>query len=300
MYESKMGNNIIAIDVGGTTVKGAIFSNGAIDRKIIRFTSKIDPFETLIDVIKEILSFEPKPMAIGIASAGRINSLTGEVLYATSNLKNWTGRNLKEEISNIFSFPTYVINDVRAAALAEAEIRKVNSLLFISIGTGLGGGIVMKGNLLNGEKWEAGEIGHLILHPFGRKCNCSKKGCAEQYISMKVLHKYAGISVLKREELIDKFINEDKRVTEAVFKMCKDLAILIDNMFLTLDPEIIVIGGGFVELGSKALEILRDTASSLARHSLYSVEQITFTKLGSDAGIFGAGLFAIHNTLGGF
>lgn len=290
-----MGTKIIGIDIGGTTVKGAIYDNGILINKIIQKTSKTNPLDTTMQVIHQLSKNSKDIAAVGIATAGRVNSNTGEILYATPNLKNWAGRNIKRDVEETLGVPTYVINDARAATLAEARVRSVRSLFFLTVGTGLGGGLFIDGKLIDGNLWEAGEVGHTILYPNGRKCNCGKHGCAEQYVSMKVLHRYAKIPLNRRPQLISYFRNKDEKVLLAVDKICSDLAILIDKIFLMIDPELVVIGGGFTELGEGALQILRTKVGIYSSKSLYRPEQVELSVFQNDAGLIGASLFAIKN-----
>ncbi|AMW32708.1 ROK family protein [Fervidobacterium islandicum] len=287
-----MEKKIIAVDIGGTTVKGAVFSKNKIQKKVVKNTSRVDPLNTTIKIIEQLMENDKEISAIGIATAGRVNSTTGEILYATPNLENWMGRNIKQELETLFGIPTYVINDAKAATLAEAFTRKVRSLVFLTIGTGLGGGVFIDGKLVNGTLWEAGEIGHTILYPNGRKCNCGKRGCAEQYISMKVLHRYAKIPLAERNQLLAGFINNEEKVLAAVEKLCGNLAMLIDKIFLIIDPEIVVVGGGFSELGEMALHILRNKLIEYSSKSLYHPTQVELSIFQNDAGLIGASLFA--------
>jgi glucokinase len=285
---------IIAIDIGGTTVKGSIYYKNTLYDKVIKKTSKKDPLATAVQIIRKIMEHEKEISAIGIASAGRINSKTGEVLYSTPNLRNWAGRNVKKEVEALLGIPTYVINDAKAATLAEAYIRKVRSLVFLTVGTGLGGGLFIDGKIVDGSLWEAGEIGHTILYPNGRKCSCGKRGCAEQYISMKVLHRYATVPLLKRNQLLSDFKDKEKKILTSIERLCNDFSILIDKIFLMIDPELVVIGGGFSELGEDALEILRTKLRPLSSKSLYKPEQVEFSVYKNDAGLIGASFFALE------
>ncbi len=280
---------ILGIDIGGTAIKIGYVNNYHVTKKEVYLIKNRAPFKVLVDGIKNfVASNYVIPEAFGIASAGRVDSNTGKVLYATDNLKDWNGLELGKELSKSFSVPVYVLNDARAAAFAEAKIRQVKDLVFLTIGTGLGGGVVLGGKLVLGTKWEAGELGHTILYPDGKECNCGKKGCAEQYISMRVLHKCCDIA--DRNELI---ANEyDSKVINCIKNISKDLALVIDRIFLEIDPEFVVIGGGFSELGEVALRILRQEVENFSKHSLYSPSQVHFSLLQNDAGMIGAVLYA--------
>ncbi len=291
---------IVVVDVGGTMVKGAIIEGEGVEihQKVLVCLNKKNPLGSLFEVIERLIVQSKKGLdAIGIATAGRVNSKEGKVLYASSNIRNWSNAHLSKMIENKYMIPCYVINDAKAAALAEAKIRSVSNLVLLTIGTGLGGGIVINGEVLQGFRWEAGEIGHTILHPNGRQCNCGKKGCAEQYISMRVLHRYA--KQKDRQRLIAGFRQNDPQVVSAVERMVKDLVIVIDKVFLTIDPQFVVIGGGFSELGPGVLGIVRNHLEPYALNSLYSPSQVDLSILGNDAGIIGAAMYARSRMLEG-
>ncbi|AEH50428.1 ROK family protein [Pseudothermotoga thermarum] len=291
-------NKVIGIDIGGTMIKGGIVEEKIIKTRIIQPLAKKQPMESLDSVIKKLLRAGYEQIkCIGIATAGRVDSDDGVVLYASPNIPNWSSLQLSKILRKRYDIPCYVINDAKAAALAEAKIRNVSNLVLLTIGTGLGGGIIVNGEILQGFKWEAGEIGHTILHPNGRQCNCGKKGCAEQYISMKVLHRYA--KERDRHRLIERFHQNDLQIVSAVERLVKDLVILTDKLFLTIDPEFVVIGGGFCELGSNVLEIIRKHLEPYASKSLYSPSQVDLSTLGNDAGIIGAAMYAESRISGG-
>ncbi|KUK02433.1 MAG: ROK family protein [Thermotoga sp. 50_1627] len=289
--------SIIAIDIGGTMIKAGLVRDQELELRTLLPLNKHEPLLSLWNIIETLIHKNQKIEAIGIATAGRVDSHRGVVLYASSNIPKWSGLHLSKIVKDRYAVPCFILNDARAAALAEARQRGISDLVLLTVGTGLGGGIVLNDQLIFGNSWEAGEIGHTILKPNGRKCNCGKKGCAETYISMRVLHKYSHEK--DRRRLIERFKEKDPDIISAVERMCKDLAIVIDKIFLTIDPQLVVIGGGFCELGPDALEILRDHVKMYSQRSLYDISQIDFSILGNNAGIIGAAMYAKERLLGG-
>ncbi|WP_448516627.1 ROK family protein [Pseudothermotoga sp.] len=289
--------SIIAIDIGGTMIKGGLVRGQKLELRTLLPLNRRQPLDSLWNVIETLAYKDQKVEAIGIATAGRVDARRGAVLYASPNVPKWSGLHLSKIVEDRYAIPCFVLNDARAAALAEARQRGVPDLVLLTIGTGLGGGIVLNNQLIFGNSWEAGEIGHSILKPNGRKCNCGKKGCAEMYISMRVLHKYSHEK--DRKKLIERFKEKDPHVVSSVERVCKDLAIVIDKIFLTIDPQLVVVGGGFCELGPGALEILRDHLKMYSQRSLYDVSQVDLSILGNDAGIIGAAMYAKERLLGG-
>lgn len=284
---------ILALDIGGTAIKAGLILNKTIINNRLELIKNFNPMQIVSKLVEEFLSAGFEIEAIAVATAGRVDVEKGIVVYASPNIPNWTGTPLKKILSERYGLPCFVLNDARAAALGEARVRGVENLVMLTIGTGLGGGIVLNGKLVHGHQYEAGEIGHTILKPGGRICNCGKKGCAEQYISMRVLHRYCRIR--NRKELIQKFQEKDELVLAGLERMCEDLAVLIDKIFLTIDPQIVVIGGGFSELGPEALEVLRRKIEPYSSKSLYEPSQIEISLLKNDAGIVGAALYAEEN-----
>ncbi len=282
---------ILGIDIGGTAIKIGIVNNYSVTKKKVYLINKKDPFKVLIESINDyIFTYRISPEAFGIASAGRVDSTTGKIVYATDNLKGWNGLELGKEISKIFSLPVFVLNDARAGGLAESKIRGVKDLVFLTVGTGLGGGVVLNGKIVIGNRWEAGELGHTILYPDGKECNCGKKGCAEKYISMRFLHECCGIN--DRNELLVRADEGDFKVLDCIKNLSKHLAILIDRIFLEVDPEFVVVGGGFSELGEIALKLLREEVNKYSQYSLYSPSQVHLSLIQNDASIVGAVIYA--------
>jgi len=290
-----MTKKLLGVDIGGTSIKLAVINGDKIEKKTVFLLGKKHPLDVLINLVDSMVADQGEFMAIAVASAGRIDAEKGIVLYASPNIPNWTGTPLAEILSKRYGIPCFVLNDAKAAVLGEARVRGVDNLVMLTIGTGLGGGIVINGRIIHGSHYEAGEIGHTILRPNGRLCNCGKKGCAEQYVSMRVLHKYSGVR--DRKQLIEMFQNRTKRVVAAVEHMCEDLAVLVDKLFLIFDPQLLAIGGGVTELGPFLLEILRRKIEPYACKSLYDASQVELSLLGNDAGMIGAAIYARERLL---
>lgn len=289
--------NSLGIDIGGTTIKaGIVNENGKILWKEVIPTGK-DLMNQLFNIIDAALK-KGRVDCIGIGSAGKIEPETGVVKYATSNLSEWTGVPIKEAIEERLEIKTTVINDADAAAFGEWFIfhSEKPSVVLLTVGTGLGSGFIINRQLIQGKRGGAGDAGHIVLNETGKQCNCGKKGCAEQYVSMRVLHRLVADSKneeLDRFELISCFKNGDKETTEAVRIVSHYLARTIDTVFYLVDPDIVVIGGGICELGEEFLKILREEVKKCAINALYTPEDVCLAKSGNDAGIVGAAMFAI-------
>lgn len=291
--------NSFGIDIGGTTIKaGLVNENGVILFKRVIPTEK-NLMEQLFGLIDEALK-EGTFDSIGIGSAGKIDPKTGRVKYATSNLSEWTGVSIKEKIEERVGIKTRVINDADAAAFGEwiGFHNEKPSLVLLTVGTGLGSGFIINNRLIQGKRGGAGDAGHIVIDDDGPLCNCGKKGCAEQFVSMRVLHKLVAKEKgkeLDRFELISGFKSGDDEIIKSVKTVSHYLARVIDTVFFLVDPDIVVIGGGISELGDDFLSLLREEVKKCAINSLYSPEDICLAEAGNDAGIVGAAMFAIKD-----
>ncbi|MGD6876114.1 ROK family protein [Bacillus infantis] len=248
----------IGVDIGGTKVKAGIFGeNGKIHQLIEEPTYKINIVEQLIHNIHKLCSnFQQQINAIGIATAGRVNFEEGYIFLATSNLPNWTGTKVKEIVEREFNIPTFVDNDANCAAIAEVTAgaaRDCKNVACITLGTGVGAGIFLNGQLVRGTQGGAGEFGHMILVPGGKKCSCGKKGCWEQYVSGNALQE----EVSNNSKLSSFGCNPKTLFTLAhsgnpdasriIDKFTDDLATGIMSIQNVLDLECYVIGGGLID-----------------------------------------------------
>lgn len=248
---------VIGIDLGGTSIYGGLIDeSGEILKRSIRDSKAQEGREKVLNrlsqVIEELIEGE-KVEAIGIGSPGFINTEDGRVLSVGGNIQGWAYTHIREELKNRFKdIPIFVENDANAAAICESWLgaaKGLDSFIMITLGTGVGGAIYSeKSGIWHGENYQGAELGHVILYPNGRRCNCGQKGCAEQYISgnaiEKIYYVMAGESLRGKE--IFKNSQKDEYAKKVVEKYTEDLGtylISIKNMF---DPEGIIIGGGVI------------------------------------------------------
>ncbi|MBP2071416.1 MAG: glucokinase [Clostridium butyricum] len=246
---------VIGIDIGGTKILGGVIgSNG----DLIKFKETSTDANLGRDhILKKLFGvlddlFDTDIEGIGIGSAGRINFNTGEVIYATDNLPGWTGINLKEIISQKYRTKTIVENDVNAAIVGEnwlGSAKSFKDILMITLGTGVGGAIILDGKLIRGSHFSSAEIGHTILYPGGKRCNCGQNGCVEQYISGTAIYKryneIAGSNLVNSAKDVFKLYMKNDKISKLVVdEFVKSLSLLIFNIRNFIDPEIIILGGG--------------------------------------------------------
>lgn len=308
---------IIGIDLGGTTAKFAILNlKGEIQTK---WSLETDISNEGTKIVPNIIAsiqhhFELYDMSaedfigIGMGSPGTVNRKDGTVIGAY-NL-NWkTLQLIREQIENALGLPFFIDNDANVAALGEQWVGAGNNepdVAFITLGTGVGGGLIVDGKLLHGVIDAAGEIGHVTVVPDGYPCTCGKKGCLEQYTSARGITRmardmaeaYAGNSELKY--LIDDGQAVDAKVIFDLAKEDDDFALLVvdrasfylglalGNVANLLNPSTIVLGGGVSKAGQFLADKVHEQIQQFMFPTIREVTKIKIAQLGNDAGVIGA------------
>ena len=244
----------VAIDLGGTGIKGALVSEeGEIlkTRTIPTAKEKNEVLRVIGEVVEELKTgYEIE--GIGLGSPGTIDSENGKVLGVGGNINDWAYTDIKGYLDGIFPGTLIKVdNDANCAGQCEVWMgaaRGYKSALILTLGTGLGGAVFVHGKMLHGERFKATELGHLILYPRGRECMCGQRGCSEKYVCG------TGIE-LNYEELTGKttsaveivgMVDTDVNAKRAVDKFAEDLGYVLINMKNAFDPAVIVIGGGVI------------------------------------------------------
>jgi len=273
----------LGIDIGGTTIKGGRFVNNILEKHSETPTNgnlgRKDILKALFKVIDDL--YDKDVELIGVASAGNINNQTGECVYATDNLKGWTGINIKNEVNNRYAVECKVENDAIAALMAEASLlRNNNNVTMLTLGTGVGGASIVNNTIIRGNNFNGGRWGHVPLEINGIKCNCGNNGCSEQYLSATALYKYAKKSIpdLKDcKELFDMFRKVNNDAIKILERYAQYLNVLLKIINNALAPESLIIGGG--------LALSKDVLSKLIDKD---INNVIFAKLKNKAGIYGA------------
>ena len=308
------------IDIGGTTVKIGLFSEAGemLDRWEIPTRKGNDPAELLKDVkislencMQEKRMAKEDILGIGMAAPGPVTS--DGVLQNAVNI-GWGSVKLGEEAEKIIGIsPVRIGNDARVAALGEATFgvgKEVESMLMVTLGTGVGGGTVLQGKILTGVSGVAGEVGHMTIDPYETEyCSCGKKGCLEQYasatgmvrIAERFLQESKEDSVLRRVEKItaknlwDAAKNGDALADEITDFVCSRLGAAIANAIYLVDTEMVVIGGGVSSAGQHLLEkVEKAYQERVFAHSRN--KKFVLAELGNDAGIMGAAALILADT----
>lgn len=312
----------MGIDLGGTTVKFAILTTeGEIQQKWSIKTNILDEGSHIVpDIIKSINHrldlYDMKAqdfIGIGMGTPGSVDRQKGTVVGAY-NL-NWkTTQPVKEQIEKETGIPFALDNDANVAALGErwkgAGDNEPN-VVFITLGTGVGGGIIMESELLHGVAGCAGEIGHITVEPDGFECTCGKKGCLETIasatgivrIARKLAEEYAGASYLKQrldngEELTSKDIfelagQEDRLAMMVVDRICYYLGLACGNIGNLLNPSSLILGGGVSAAGEFLREKVVNYFKQFTFPQVTESSKVKLAQLGNDAGIIGAASLAL-------
>ena len=300
------------IDIGGTTVKiGLVAENGEIVTRWEVPTRKgSDPTGLLEDVKVSLANCMAEReiekadiLGIGMAAPGPVTE--DGVLHGCVNI-GWGDVDLDDLAEDVIGIsPVRIGNDARVAALGEAAYgagKNAESLLMVTLGTGVGGGVVLDGKILMGMSGVAGEIGHMTIDPYETEtCGCGKKGCLEQYASAtgmvraaeRFLKEKDSDSVLRQKEAVsakdlwDAAKAGDKLANEIVDFVCDRLGSALANAIYLVDTEMIVIGGGVCAAGQFLLDKVENAYNGkVFAHSRN--KKFALAKLGNDAGIMGA------------
>ncbi len=294
-------NVIFGVDVGGTEIKiGKFIDDKLMVKDVIATDVSNSGNNILSDIFKYLkahLQKDEKLLGIGIGLPGPVK---GNKVLGAQNL-GWKVKDVVSEAREYF--PQTLIrlsNDANAAALGESyygAAKGFKNVVMLTMGTGLGGGLIINGHIYEGNNGSSGEVGHICIKKNGRKCSCGLNGCLEQYVSATGIVNTALELRLNKDTLLNK--NDltckdvfdlakkgDKIANEVVEEATDDLAIGIASICNTLNPELVVLGGGVSKAGNFLLE---KVVSKFEKYAFYSIRNTSFTlaTLGNDAGIYG-------------
>lgn len=300
----------LALDIGGTHMRAAVFpENGQTPLRQTRIRTYADgetSLERLIALIKEVTPVEEQVQAIGIAVPGPIDPHEGVILTAP-NLPEWVGLPIPKRIQEATGAPTFLGNDANLAAMGEwyyGAGEGHRDLIYLTISTGIGGGVISDGQLLLGYQGLAAELGHVTLLPDGPLCSCGQRGHLEALASGPAIAAYvaeqlaAGRPSALQPSADTKAISQaaksgDSLAKEAFERAGHYLGLGVSNYLMIFNPSIVIFGGGVSLAGDLLLGPVRETVrkSVLSEHYLQDLV-LTQAALGDDAGLYGALAFA--------
>jgi glucokinase len=307
----------VGLDVGGTSMKAGVVDDSGKALSNISLLTEPDKGQehglaTMCASVrlaaKEAGLSMSEISAIGVATPGTMDLAAG-VMLEPPNMKTWRNVRVRDHVASEFGLPTAFQNDANAAALGEYWVgagQHVRSLVFFTLGTGVGGGIIIHDRVLEGEHSHGAELGHMKIEMTNpRLCGCGKRGCLEAYASATAVVQRAEEAILAGQssslsmrqklpnglsarDIFDAAAAGDALAKRIVEETAFYLAMGATNAMHTIDPEMVVFGGGMIAAGDEFLQSIRRYVQELAFPVPAERTEIRFAQLGSDAGFIGA------------
>ncbi|MFC2086673.1 ROK family protein [Bacteroidota bacterium] len=308
-------NLAIGVDLGATLIKFALVDQtGTIVWNNIQPTEANHSAEKVFEnikiciqnAIKQAQQFKSEIAGIGIGIPGIIDY--GILIGGANNLPNWEMVEIKKILENDFNLPVFVDNDANLAGLAEVRYgsaKGASDMIFLTIGTGIGGAMILNGELYGGHRNRGGEFGHIIIEKNGKSCTCGARGCFEICASTEALIKdYKELlsknqisidSEIDGKFIVNKYLKNDLNAVKAMNNHFDYLATGISSIINIFSPEKVVIGGGISEAGDFYIENIRQRVFKIAMKETSSNTTIDLSVLGNKAGMLGAAALVFEN-----
>lgn len=303
----------IGIDVGGSKVLGGVVDESG---KVLATARKDTPrqggtalTQTIAEIAQELMH-QYTVACVGVSAAGFVSS-DRKTMLATPNIADWNGVDLDSELSRLIGLPVIIENDANAAAWGEAKFgagRNQDHVMMLTVGTGIGGGVVVNGALYRGAFGTAGEFGHMRVVPDGHLCGCGARGCFEQYASGNALLRHAREAINASPEIARNLLSRgDGTVVGLTGKAITDaardgdpvalaafnttgqwLGVGIAALSVVLDPACVIIGGGVIDAGEILLAPTRQALErTMPFAGMHPSPRIIAAELGNEAGLVG-------------
>ncbi len=280
---------IAGVDIGGTSIKVGVFEDDRLLCKNSIQTPFADP-QAVCEEIARMLDGQNVSF-VGVGTAGSVSIKEGTVF--ASNL-GWEGVHLQKMLEDRLSLPVCVDNDAQAALMAEwadGVCKDTECALYLTLGTGIGGAMIVNGKPYRGRNNLGAEFGHMITHANGPKCGCGRRGCFEYYASATALRRMAhGRST---RDIVSAAKSGDSQMKHVFGQYIRELCIGLNNLIMAYDPEVIVLGGGVSGAGSFLSDACqRELERIFAQTTDPLLCSIQTAKHKNDAGIIGAAQLA--------
>jgi len=284
---------IAVLDIGGTAIKYCLYDDQFRFNKIL--VQEVPTNAQLggvavMEKAKEILSRMGSFDIIAISTAGQVNPVSGSIIYATDNIPQYTGTQIKEIMEAEFHVPVIVENDVNAAALGESAFgagMEFTDFLCLTYGTGIGGAIIINQKVYYGSSYSAAEMGHIITHANGLGCTCGSKGCYEAFASttalIRTVKENSGLELSGRE--IFGAIKQNSSVESAVIDWIHEVMWGLVSLIHIFNPPCIILGGGIMNEAFILNEIQKSINAYIMKS--YQHVEIKQASLGNTAGLQG-------------
>ncbi len=314
-----MSRAVIGVDLGGTNLRSSLLNpEGDVLDRHKEATQAAEGWKSVVarlvqSIRKQADIAESKGLevaGVGVGAPGVIQVEQG-IVVKSPNFPDWNNLPLKRLLQEKINLPVFIENDANAAALGEqwrGAGKNIRSMILMTLGTGVGGGIILDNTIWHGADGMAGEIGHMTIIPDGRRCSCGNVGCLETYASARgIVQSYREAfepSVRKTSQKLEHITSEDvyeaakggSEIARVVMKdMGRKLGIGIANLINIFNPELIVIGGGVKEAWHLFIDSAREEMMRRAFEVPAKRTQILPSLLGDDAGMIGAAAVAFRN-----
>lgn len=282
-------SKVLCFDIGGTSIKYGVFEKSG---KLIKLYPSIETNannNSILDNVLEAIDqtiFEEKIEGVAISSAGVIDSQKGTVIYSGYTIPNYTGTKFKEIITQKYQLNCAVENDVNAACLAEywnGAGENSNSMVCLTIGTGVGGAVMVEGKLLSGVGFTAGEIGYMPVNG-----NFFQDVASTSFL-VKYVNKLQSEKIYNDgKEIFEGAIKGDEFCMEAIQQQVENLSLGLITIIYLLNPEVIVLGGGIMSQEKYLSPLIKQSVKNKLISPLFEKTQIKFAKNKNQAGMLGA------------
>ncbi len=310
----------LAVDLGGTNARAALVdSDGSIRHLVSRPTLGQEGPDAVIDrmaaLVGEVVAHEnpTQDVAVGVVAPGMIDSEAG-IVYFGPNIPGWHDIPLRDMLEARLNRTVFIGNDANSAALGESRFgsgRGSRDMIYIALGTGVGGGVISHGHVVGGKRGFGGELGHVSVDPSGPRCTCGGIGCIESYVG--------GWAIVRDAELLVHSLRSDELVrmsrqgpitpemvanaaaagdagARAIFdRAARALATGVGGLINTFNPELLVIGGGISKAGDLLMRPFKEALPSYTLPSIYAEVSIHDSSLGLNTGIYGAAALVFYH-----
>ncbi len=307
-----MAPNAVGVDVGGTKIAAGIVSPEGKILADVRYPTPHTPeklVETIVRSIKEVMDGH-EAGGVCLAVPGHILAQENRVVFS-ANLHAIEGIPLKDRVEPEIGVPLVIENDANAAAWGEFRFgagSEVDHLVFLTLGTGVGGGVISHGVLLRGAQGSGGELGHVTVHATGPRCACGNRGCLEALASGTAIARRARVAAVERpESALGRIASRRKLLGEDVTELAREgdetalsvleetgtwLGIGLAGFVNVFNPEVVAVGGGAKEAGDLILASARREVRLRARPPSRDLVEIQVATLGPESGLLGAAALA--------
>lgn len=285
---------IAALDIGGTSIKSGVWNGQVMEDTMETATNARNGGAYVMERAKEILRSYSQFEAIGISTAGQVDSVNGRIRYANENIPGYTGMEIKKILEEAFGVPVSVENDVNAAALGEAHFgagKTYRDFLCLTYGTGVGGAIVMDKKIYSGSMFSAGEFGAITVHPEDIRPGDPFSGCYEHYASVTALVKKAKEydKSLENGRMIFERLEEEP-VQRIVDSWIDEIVYGLSTVIHIFNPSCVILGGGVMAQPYILKQVKEKTALRIM--DSFRNAELKTAELGNHAGMLGAAWLA--------